>query len=50
MDLIDDVFRPLKAAAPGLPEDVMRSVENEMRQRWGGREPYMRKRVGTCAR
>jgi len=44
-DIVDDFLQRLAAMAPELSADVVPALEAQLRQHWGGTEPYVGKRA-----
>lgn len=49
-DIVDDFLFRLQQHAPGLPPEVPVKLERELRQQWGGNEPYVGKRLSRVTR
>lgn len=46
-DIVDAIFRRLVTLTPGFTEAIIRQVESEVRQQYGGQRVYVAKRTNT---
>jgi len=44
-DIVDDFLTRLQQIVPDLPADAPAKLESSLRQKWGGTEPYVGKRI-----
>jgi hypothetical protein len=49
-DIVDDFLQRLAAHIPNTPPEVCAQLEGQLRQTWGGTEPYVGKRLSRVTR